>query len=67
MACVDNYDMLSMFDINKQQHMYSLSGFRVSTIIINSKSEIIGTGHFNSISHFVMPNDILNNILNNLK
>jgi hypothetical protein len=61
MACVDNYDMLSMFDINKQQHIYSLSGFRVTDIIINSYSEIIGTGHFNSISHFVMPDGFINN------
>jgi hypothetical protein len=65
MACVDNYNILSMFDINKQQHIYSLSGFRVSDIIINSHSEIIGTGHFNSISHFIMPNNVLNNIINN--
>jgi hypothetical protein len=55
MACVDSNDMLSVFDININQHIFSLNGFRVSSIIITNKLEIIGTGHFNSISHFVMP------------
>jgi hypothetical protein len=64
MACVDNNDVLSVFDINTRQHIYSLSGFRVSSIIITNKLEIIGSGHFNSISHFVMPKNVLNNILN---
>ena len=53
MACVDNNDMLSVFDIKNQQHIYTLNGFRVNSIIINDNLEIIGTGHFNSISHFI--------------
>jgi hypothetical protein len=57
MACVDGNDVLSVFDINTNQHIYSLNGFRVSSIIINNNLDIIGTGHFNSISHFVMPDN----------
>jgi hypothetical protein len=59
--------MLSVFDIKKQKHIYSLNGFRVSSIIINDNLEIIGTGYFNSILHFKIPTEIkslINNILN---
>jgi hypothetical protein len=66
MACVDCNNMLSVFDINANKHIYSLNGYRVGSIIITDNLEIIGTGDFNSISHFVMPNDFLNDFLNNI-
>ncbi len=53
MACVDTNDMLSVFDIKTQQHIFTLNVFRVNSIIITDNLEIIGTGHFNSISHFI--------------
>lgn len=55
MASIDNDNVLSVFNIKTKTHIYSLNEFRVSSISLTNNLDIIGSGHFNSISHFIFP------------